>query len=81
MGGAARDDWRVVLTAERAPAQRVVTVERARWNWREGYFDVLVGLRIAFLQDDGSPASGILEAVRETAGRIELTMSVIGPED
>lgn len=69
------------MTAQPQPAPRVVTVERARWNWRPGYFDVLVGARIAFLGDDGRPLAGYLEAVRETNETIELTLADVGPED
>jgi len=59
----------------------VLTIERSRHNWPPAYFDVLVGVRIAFLEDDGRPASGVLVAVRETTERIELTLADVGPED
>lgn len=69
------------MTASRAPAPYVVTVERSRHNWPEGYFLNLVGVRITILDDRGRPARGRLEAVRETDKLIELTLSDLGPED
>jgi hypothetical protein len=68
------------VTAQRAPETRTVTVERARWNWAPHYFDALIGVRIAFLEDDGSPARGMLCAVSETDTEISLTLSEVGPE-
>lgn len=68
------------MTAERAPAPYVLTVERARHNWPAGYFDALIGCRMTILDDRGRPARGDLEAVRETETHIELTLTKIGPE-
>lgn len=69
------------MTTARNPALHVVQVKRSRWWWPVGYFEVLLGARIAFLLDDGSPACGTLEGVRESEEWIELSLSDVGPED
>lgn len=69
------------MTAERVPKPYVLTVERSRHNWPDGYFEGLIGCRITILDERGRPARGDLQAVREMDTEIELTLTGIGPED
>lgn len=55
-------------------------VNRATHGWPVGYFDTLVGSRIAF-QQEGQTRSGVLRRVRETSYVIDLWLSDLGGVD
>lgn len=70
------------MTAEPAPATRVVTLVRAEHSWPRGYWPALAGLdvRIPALIADGRVLAGYLVAVRETDDTIELVFGDVSPE-
>lgn len=55
-------------------------VNRAAHRWPVGYFQLLVGQRIAF-QREGRTQSGILRRVEETSYVIDLWLSDLGGVD
>ena len=61
------------MTATPATAPHVVTVQRSRFNWPMGYFDALVGARVAYMWGEVGLYGTLVEA-QETAGEITLTL-------
>lgn len=69
------------MTANPVPALRTVTVARSKFQWRIGYFESLVGVKVRMPFMDGDKAmAGWLIAAEETADEITLTFSEVGPE-
>lgn len=61
------------MTAQPSPAPHVVTVPRSRFNWPEGYFVALQGLRVAY-EWEGVDLYGTLVEAIETPDEITLTL-------
>ena len=70
------------MTANPAPATRVVVLQREGRAWRDGYFTALLGLSLKMpaLVEDGRVLAGYLVGVEETKTEFRLEFSQLEPE-
>lgn len=68
------------VTAKPAATTRTVTVSREGRGWADGYFDRLIGVRVAFMLNERG-VYGTLTAVVETEDEFTLTFEDPRVED